>query len=133
MKTLIVEDDFSCRLILQKMLTSYGECHIATNGAEAVRACRLALDAKEPYDLVCLDIMMPEVDGFTALKEIRALEEGRGILHGDGSKIVMATALGDQKSVFTAFRGLCDGYLVKPIDLNKLLELLRELKLIPKG
>ncbi len=130
MKTLIVEDDFTSRLILQEFLKSYGQSHIAVNGKEAVEAVRLALEAAEPYHLICLDIMMPEMDGQTALKQIRALEEAKGIWSTQGAKIVMTTALNRLKDVNTAFGNLCDGFLVKPIDRTKLLETLRQMSLI---
>ena len=130
MKTLIVEDDFTSRLLMQELLKSYGPSHIAVNGREAVEAALLALDAGEPYDLICLDIMMPEMDGQEALRKIRENEETRGILSSKGAKIVMTTALGDIQNVKTAYSALCDGYLNKPIQKTKLLEELRKLNLI---
>jgi len=130
MKSLIAEDDFTSRLLLQELLAPYGECHIAVNGREAVSAYRIALDAGQPYDLICLDILMPEMDGHAALKEIRAMEESRGILSTQGAKIIMTTALGDVKNVAAAYKALCDGYLVKPVDKAKLLGLLDELKVL---
>ena len=93
-------------------------------------AFRMALDAGQPYDLVCLDIMMPEMDGHAALKEMRALEESKGIDSTHGAKIIMTTALGDVKNVAAAYKALCDGYLVKPVDKAKLLGLLDELKVL---
>ena len=68
MKTLIVEDDFTSRLLLQEILKRYGAVHIAVNGREAVDAVRAAAESDESYDLICLDIMMPEMDGYQALK-----------------------------------------------------------------
>ena len=130
MRTLIVEDDFTNRLLLQQLLKSYGPSHIAVNGQEAVEAVRLALEANEPYDLICLDIMMPKLDGHGALKLIRALEEAKGIWSTYGAKVVMTAALGDMKNVNAAFGNLCDAYLVKPIDKTKLLEILKQLTLI---
>jgi two-component system chemotaxis response regulator CheY len=130
MKTLIVEDDFTSRLILQSYLRDFGPSHIAVNGSEAVAAVQMALDAGEPYDLICMDIMMPGMNGQQALKEIRGLEEARGILSTHGSKIVMTTVLGDMKSICDAYSSLCDAYLVKPIGQQKLLQELRKLGLI---
>jgi len=132
MKSLIVEDDFTSRFLLQELLAPYGECHVAVNGREAVFAYRMALDAGRPYDLVCLDIMMPEMDGHAALKEMRALEDLKGIDSTHGAKIIMTTALGDVKNVAAAYQALCDGYLVKPVDKAKLLGLLDELKVLKK-
>ena len=130
MKTLIVEDDFTSRTILQSFLKDHGTSHIAVNGKEAVEAVRLALDAGEPYNLICLDIMMPEMDGQQALKQIRALEEAQGILSSNGAKIIMTTVLGDMKNICAAYSSLCDAYLVKPIGQKKLLQELRKLALI---
>ncbi|MBN2333302.1 MAG: response regulator [Deltaproteobacteria bacterium] len=130
MKTLIVEDDFTSRLLLQELLKQYGPSHIAVNGKEAVEAVRTALETGEPYDLICLDIMMPEMDGQEALQQIRAQEEARNILSSNGAKIVMTTALNDLKNVSFAYQNLCDAYLTKPIEKAKLIDELRELKLI---
>jgi len=131
MTTLIVEDDFSIRLLLQRMLAPFGECHVAVDGEEAVEAFRIALDAGKPYDLVCLDIMMPGMDGQAALKLMREMEDARGIVSVNGSKIVMITALGDYRSISTAHWHLCDAYLVKPVDRTTLLKTLADLRLIP--
>ena len=130
MKTLIVEDDFTSRLLLQEILKRFGEIHIAVNGKEAVAAARAAMDAGAPYDLICLDIMMPEMDGSEALKQIRSMEEARGIISSHGAKIFMTTALDQMKNVIQAFYGLCDAYLYKPIEKAKLVEQLQAFRLI---
>lgn len=130
MKTLIVEDDFICRTLLMELLKNFGPAHLGTTGKEAVDMVRVALDANEPYDLICLDIMMPEMDGQQALHAIRAMEYecGRGGL--DGARIIMTTALNSPSQIMTAFREQCDGYLVKPINKQKLYDLLQELELL---
>jgi two-component system chemotaxis response regulator CheY len=130
MKILIVDDDFTCRNLLKEMTKSYGSIHMAVNGKEAVDAVSAAMAAGEPYDLICLDVMMPEMDGQQALAAIRALEVAQGINSSKGAKIVMATALGDAKNAIASFKNLCDAYVVKPIDKVKLLNELRKLKLI---
>jgi two-component system chemotaxis response regulator CheY len=130
MKTLIVEDDFTSRLLLQGLLQPFGVCHVCINGIEAIEAFKIALEQKEPYDLVCLDIMMPEMDGQTALKKIRELEDKGGIVASRGAKVIMTTALDDKKNIMNAFREQCDIYLVKPIDREKLNESLKSLGLI---
>jgi len=130
MKALIAEDDFTSRLLLQEFLKKYGTSHVAVNGKEAVEAVQASLEADEPYDLICLDIMMPEMDGQEALRQIRGLEEKKGILSTHGAKIVMTTILGDHKNMIAAFAGLCDAYLTKPIKKVDLLEQMRDLKLI---
>jgi two-component system chemotaxis response regulator CheY len=116
MKFLIVEDDFTSRVILQKMLQPYGETHIAVNGQEAVQAFKAALQYHMPYDLICLDIMMPGMDGQEALKKIRQIEDEQGIEGLRGVKIIMTTSLDDPKSIVEAFKSQCEAYLVKPIE-----------------
>ncbi len=130
MRILIVEDDFTNRLLMQELLKSYGSCHVAINGREGVVAAQLALEADKPYDLICLDVMMPEMDGHEALRQIRGLEENRGILPQKRAKIVMTTALNDIDNVNTAFTSEANAYVTKPIQKAKLLETLRKLKLI---
>jgi two-component system chemotaxis response regulator CheY len=130
LRVLLAEDDFSSRLLLQTFLARYGECHVAVNGREAVEAFRTALERKRRYDLVCMDIMMPEMDGAEAVRQIRAMEEAQGILSNYGAKIVMTTAVDDIKSVAKSFQDLCDAYLVKPIDLAKLLSLMKSYQLV---
>jgi two-component system, chemotaxis family, chemotaxis protein CheY len=129
LKTLIVEDDFTSRLLLQEILREYGASHVAVDGKEAVEAVRIALQADEPYDLICLDIMMPEMDGQQALKEIRALEKSKPSMRKE-AKIVMTTALTDMKNVYTALSSMCDAYLTKPVHKAKLVQELRKLDLV---
>jgi len=130
MKALIVEDDFLSRMLLQGLLKPYVLPDVAVNGKEAVEAVRIALENKEPYNLICMDIMMPEMDGQEALRHIRDLEKMAGILPTDGVKVIMITALDDKKNIMTAFREQCDTYLVKPLDKAKLVTTLESLKLI---
>jgi two-component system, chemotaxis family, chemotaxis protein CheY len=130
MRTLIVEDDFTSRILLQSFLSHYGECHIAVNGKEAVAAFRAAQQSRQQYDLICMDIMMPEMDGQAAVRELRALEEAGGTTSTHGVKIIMTTALDDVKSVVQSFKSLCDAYLIKPIDTGQLLVHIRKLELI---
>jgi two-component system, chemotaxis family, chemotaxis protein CheY len=131
MKVLVAEDDFTSRLLLQRFLSPFGEVHVAVNGAEALEAFRQAKKSGEPYSLVCLDIMMPEMDGQAVLKEIRGLEEADGIDFGQGIKVIMTTALKDRSNVMTAFREQCDAYLSKPIDRARLVGCLKEFGLAP--
>jgi two-component system chemotaxis response regulator CheY len=130
MKALIVEDDFTSRLLLQEILNPYGECHIAVNGKEAIEAFMVSWAEGSHYDLICLDIMMPEMDGQEVLKRIRTMEEDEGVLPGSGVKIIMTTAMRDKENVFSAFEAQCDGYLLKPIEKVKMIGYLREFSLL---
>ena len=128
MYSLIVEDDFVSRKILQKVLSQFGECDIATNGLEAIEAFKMAREQSTPYDLICMDIMMPVVDGQQALREIRQLEKDYGLKSEDAVKVIMTTALNDKKEVIDAFyKGEAASYFVKPFEVD---EFVKELKVL---
>jgi two-component system chemotaxis response regulator CheY len=78
-----------------------------------------------------MDIMMPEMDGREAVRQVRALEETKGIWSTVGTKIFMTTSVHQLKEVASCFRELCDAYLVKPIDLRKLLGHMEFYRLVP--
>lgn len=130
MKCLIVEDDFTSRKLLQIHLSEYGHCHIAINGKEAIQAFQEEIEKNEPYDLICLDIMMPEMDGHKTLKMIRRIEQNNGINGLDGVKVIMTTAMKDSNDIFGAFKEGCEAYIVKPVKKEKLLQEMEELGLL---
>nr|WP_307726544.1 response regulator [Trichlorobacter sp.] len=128
---MIVEDDFISRRILRELLSMHFDCEIAVDGEEAVTAFRLAHDSKSPYDLICMDIMMPKMDGREALRLIRQLEKELEVPPNLEVKVVMTTALDDPKTVFDSFyQDGATAYLVKPISKQKLLRELRALGLL---
>lgn len=117
MRFLIAEDDPIYRQIMMGMLTPYASCDEAGNGKEAVDAFRRAVKEGMPYDLIFLDILMPEMNGQEVVKEIRRMEEEEmGLNYPNGIKIIMTTSLDDSRNIVSAFRSLCDAYLLKPID-----------------
>ncbi len=131
MRILIVEDDFVSRQILETLLSPHGQCHTAVDGEEAVQSFRMAHKEGTPYDLICLDIMMPNMDGQEALKRIRGIEKEKGLKSPEEVKVVMVTALDDPKSVVEAYyRGGATSYIVKPIEKDKLLDEIRAFGLI---
>ncbi|MFA9465450.1 MAG: response regulator [Velocimicrobium sp.] len=130
MKILIAEDDFASRKFMLRFLSKYGECDITVDGEEAVEAFTMALDADEGYDLICLDIMMPGVDGYQALKRMRDIEQEREITEEKAAKIIMTTALNEGRNVTKAFEFGCVAYAGKPIDQEKFENVLRKLGLI---
>ena len=130
LKILIAEDDLISRKFLSKFLSQYGECDMVLDGLEAIDAYLMAMREKKPYDLICLDIMMPKVDGVKVLKAIRDLEVQKGILPEKRSKVIMTTALSEAQFVQTAFEYGCDAYASKPIETEKLTQVLKKLELI---
>jgi two-component system chemotaxis response regulator CheY len=130
MRFLIVEDDISNRKIMEKMLSAYGKCDIAVNGKEAVEAFKMSWVKSKPYDLICMDIMMPILDGQQAMNQIREIEREMDVKDHDRVKIIMTTALDDPKNVFKAlYSGEAASYIVKPISKKKLIAEVQKLGL----
>ena len=130
MKILLAEDDFVTRKFMVNFLSKYGECDVTVDGMEAVDAFMMALEDGEPYDLVCLDIMMPVMDGYQALVGIRNLEKERGISEDNAVKVIMTTALNEERNVNMAFELGCTVYSGKPIDQERFEQVLTKLELI---
>jgi two-component system chemotaxis response regulator CheY len=125
MKILIVEDYFISRIHLQDLLQDYGDpIHVAVDGHEAVQMVEAALEKGEHYNLILLDILMPRMNGQTALALIREKEQAKGLKSTQVSKIIMTTAQDDLRSVKAAYSNLCDGYLIKPVTAEQLQEVL---------
>ncbi|SDG68945.1 response regulator [Desulfosporosinus hippei] len=130
MNILIAEDDLASRRFLSKFLTQYGEVDLVVDGLEALDAYLMAIKEKAPYDLICLDIMMPKVDGVKVLKAIREFESKQKVAPEQRVKVIMTTALAETDYVNKAFEIGCEAYAAKPIDTNKLLDVIRKIGLI---
>jgi two-component system chemotaxis response regulator CheY len=128
-RILIAEDDLVSRKYLFEIMSKYGECDLTVNGLEVVEAFLTAWDLGRPYELICLDIMMPRVDGIKALQAIRDLEREKKVQDTERAKVIMITALNDKETVYNSFETGCEAYAAKPVDTDKLLEVMRELGL----
>ena len=130
MRILLAEDDFVTRKFMTNFLSKYGECDVTVDGMEAVDAFMMALEDDDPYQLVCLDIMMPVMDGYQALMGIRNLEKERNIPKDKEAKVIMTTALNDEGNVKMAFELGCTVYSGKPIDQDRFEQVLKKFGLI---
>ena len=118
------------RKFMVNFLSKYGECDVTVDGMEAVDAFMMALEDEEPYDLVCLDIMMPVMDGYQALVAIRKLEKEKNISEEKAVKVIMTTALNEERNVKMAFELGCTIYSGKPINRDRFEQALKKLNLI---
>ncbi len=119
-KILIVDDAEFLRMRISKMLRADGHDVLeAENGLRAVEKYQ----AEKP-DIVLMDITMPEMDGLTALKEIRALS-------ANTASVVMLTALGQESVVLDAIKSGAKDFIVKPFERERVLNAIA--KLLPKG
>ena len=130
MRFLVVDDDFATRRLAQRLLHPYGMVDVATDGEEAVAAFSSALDDNEPYDLITLDILMPNVNGQQALREIREIEKERRIPQENNVRIIMISGLDDSKELHDAFfLGEATSYIVKPLNHQVLVQEIEKLGL----
>mgnify|MGYP001137367900 CR=1 FL=1 len=132
MKSLVVDDEHANRILLKKVLGKYGSCDLGEDGLEAVTLFLRSLDRSEPYDLICLDVSMPKMDGLTALRIISHLKQE--LLSHDEAlpKIVMTTSHDEQRAVKRAYELGCEGYVVKPINFVSFRRSLETMGLISK-
>ena len=121
MKTLVVDDDPISRLVLEDSLARFGTVASCADGAEAVAEARRALELNDPYDLICMDLVMPTMSGLEALRLVREEEARRS--RPRAAKVVVITSREDSGSIHEAFQQLCDAYVVKPVDTEALLNI----------
>ncbi|MCR5368824.1 MULTISPECIES: response regulator [Eubacterium] len=128
MKVLIAEDDMASGKFLMKLLSKYGHVDLARDGIEAVDNFVKAASSEEKYDLVCLDIMMPKIDGYKALESIRNAERKLGIPRISRCKIIMISAL-DEGFDSSYASDDYDEYICKPIDIVKFDNIIKKMGL----
>lgn len=121
MKILITDDDFVTRNLIYGILMPFAKCDMAINGKAALDAFEQAWQEKKPYDLICLDVQMPEMDGHETLRQIRDLEDKMSLNGPERARVIMITAARDPESVMAARQSKAEAYLVKPIQKDRLI------------
>ncbi len=108
MKLLVVDDERLIRDLIRKYAAFEGyEVEEAADGMEAVEKCRGGR-----YDLIIMDVMMPELDGFSAVREIRKFS---------GTPVIMLSARGEEYDRIHGFETGVDDYVVKPFSSRELM------------
>jgi two-component system chemotaxis response regulator CheY len=129
-KCLLVDDDELEREMIAQYLDGVAECDMAVNGREAVDKFKEAHQGGAPYELLIMDIMMPEMDGHAAGREIRRFEREQGITLANQVKILILSALNTPMDAMESFMSAQSAaHLPKPIGQDKLREALGKLGL----
>jgi len=127
-RILVVEDSSSIRQWFVSVLTSSAEVATAGNGLEAINQVWTAWERRKPYEAILMDIVMPVMDGLTAVKEIRRLERQQW---PDGSRccsIVVVSRLTDPEDILQAqYHCGADGYVTKPCAASTVLQTIANL------
>ena len=113
MRILIAEDDFASRRFLEILLSQYGDCFSVVDGLEMLKVFYNGLKDNKIFDLICIDIMLPKVDGIKALSVIRETEKKMKV--SQKSIIIMTSALNDDEIIKKCYQEGCNEYLWKPI------------------
>lgn len=128
MRSLIAEDDATNRFLLKTYLSKFGSCATVSNGQEAIGVFKSAYRERQGFDLVCMDLHMPVLDGHDTIRFIRQFEAEQGVL--TAVRILVTTTLTDMDNITQALLGKCNAYLMKPIDLGTLHSQLQVLGLL---
>ena len=119
---LVAEDNEINALLMRSLLTRLGHhAVITTNGEQALESWQAARSAAAPYDLVLMDIQMPQLDGIETTQRIRKLEAGQP---GRQTPILALTANTLVEDRYACFEAGMDGFLIKPLDREKLADAL---------
>jgi CheY-like chemotaxis protein len=122
LSVLVAEDNEINALLMRSLLTRLGHhAVITTNGEAALESWLAAKSAGAPYDLVLMDIQMPQLDGIETTQRIRALEAGQP---GRPTPILALTANTLVEDRYACFEAGMDGFLIKPLDRDKLADAL---------
>ncbi len=116
MKILVVDDELVSRKKMKLIMDGLGECEAVASGMDAVAAYQGAWENEAPFDLVALDVLMPEMTGTQVLEEIRHLESEKNIPGEKRVKIFMVTSHADKDTIIACVQAGCDDFIAKPFD-----------------
>ncbi len=130
-KYLIVEDDNLSSKILEEFMSEFADCDTAANGRIGYELFEKAIVDGRPYDLICSDVVMPELDGHKMVCQIRSREESLPIVDYIRTRIFMISASDATKDMAQAIlENGCDDYIVKPFRRETLKDMLQKYDLI---
>lgn len=130
MRVLIADDDSNSAKVISLYLARYGECTVVTDGLQAVSAVMDAYRMNSIYDLLVLDVMMPNLDGTQALDAIRDYEASLGIPEEKRLRVIIISALSSDSIRAEVYSKGCLLYMRKPVNFEVLQRILQDEHLI---
>jgi len=127
MRILVVDDDGPNRKLLTDIVSRLGECDATDGGEGALSAFQKAWEDWRPFNLIFLDVLMPDIDGRQVLLKIRELEKEKKISEQHQARIIMVTGASEEETVMDCLKNGCDEFIVKPIDIELVFEKVRRL------
>lgn len=130
MRSLIVDDNYISRSHIKELLYPYGDCDGAHNGNIALEMFVAAHSEGMPYNLITMDIEMPELDGKEVVRRIRQWEKENNISTAEEAKIIMVTVKKEMGEISKSYIEGCHGYCLKPVKSYTLKSTLKEIGLL---
>lgn len=130
MKILIADDELVSRKLMERIMTSYGECQAVDSGQAALLAFKTAWENETSFDLIALDISMPDMSGLDVLFQIRQMEKAKEVPANKKAVIIMVTASADKDTIVKAVQTGCNDYIAKPFDRDTISKKLIKVGLI---
>ena len=126
MRILVVDDDAPNRKLLKDIVSRLGECDAAEGGQNALSAFEKAWQDWRPFNLIFLDVLMPDMDGRQVLLKIREIEKDKKMSEQHRARIIMVTGVSEEETVKDCLRNGCDAFIVKPIDIELVFEKIKK-------
>lgn len=129
MRILVVDDEMVSRIKMETLMQTFGSCTSAESGKQALVRYKKAMAEGKAYELVMLDIDMPDMQGTEVLQQIRKLESNGG----HRAAIIMVTAESGQDKVITCIQNGCDDYIAKPFNISIIRNKLKKIDMANAG
>lgn len=131
MRILVVDDDYVSRTKLKTILAAYGDCDAVPDGDLGYAMFCRAHEDNVPYDLISMDVDMPNVSGHEVVKKIREWETEKNIYATSKEvKILMVTVKDNPKEIMESFREGVEFYIIKPFSKDKIQNALTKVGLL---
>lgn len=105
------------------------ECDCAVDGVEGLEAFIQAYMSGSPYDLICLDLLMPRMNGYNTLREIREFEKKEMVSDEKRVRVIVITCVDDGQSKKTVKETGCEAYMIQPVLKSQLYETIEDIGL----
>jgi HD-like signal output (HDOD) protein/FixJ family two-component response regulator len=126
MHILVVDDEVASRSKMKTLMETFGECQTADNGMDAIALFEKAIETGRPFQLVTLDIEMPDLQGTEVLQLIRQIEKDNQVAPDQRAKIMMVTCRSEKQQVVDCIQTGCDAYIAKPFNIKAVQEKIKK-------
>ena len=124
MKILVIDKNPAVSKLFEEFPMDITELQALRSGDAAIGGVKNALKRRDPFELIAIDIDLPDMDGRQVILEIRKMEQEFLTPGTDRAFVMMVTAQADEKSVKTSFAAGCNAFIVKPFKIETIVKTL---------